>query len=736
MRIKAIILLTLTIAVSVFVSSRGEDKPKPKPVYFLRDVMPLLTSAGCNAAKCHGSTGEGGGLYLSMFGADARADFTTLTRVAEGREINMVEPARSLFVLKPTASISHGGGQKIKADSPEYKTLVSWIEQGARWGDAEEPELVSVKLQAKELTLEKGKSQQLKATAVFSDGMKKDVTGAAQYYSSEEQVAAVGEDGKLKAQDYGQAAIIVTYMRKHDLVRIVVPQPLDGPFPDFPANNKIDELVAAKLKELGIPPSDLCSDQEFLRRVYLDAIGTLPTPDQARAYLSDSNAKKRSKLIDELLERDEFADYWTLKWGDLLKVKSEYPSNLWPNAVQAYHRWIWESIARNKPYDQFARELIVSGGSNFRNSEVNFYRAFLRRTPQQLADAAALIFMGARLGCASCHGHPVEEWTREDNLGMAAFFAKVGYKKTQEWKEEIIYFRPKGSLRHPRTRAVVKPAFLDGETLYLAPNEDPRVKFAEWLTSPENPWFAKNIVNRIWFWLLGRGIVHQVDDLRPTNPPQNPELLAYLEKELIGHKYDLKHIYRLILNSRTYQLSSKATKWNSKDVANFSHYMTKRLGAEQLLDAIGQVTETSEKYVSRVPEPYTMLPAGHRAVQLSDGSIGSSFLELFGRPPRDTAYESERNCETSMRQALHFINSRWLQGKVAYGPRLKQLLQSGKSNEELVTEVYLLALSRLPTESEKQSVLEYIGEDKKTRTAAMQDFVWAILNTKEFMFNH
>jgi hypothetical protein len=404
--------------------------------------------------------------------------------------------------------------------------------------------------------------------------------------------------------------------------------------------------------------------------------------------------------------------------------------------VQAYHRWIRDSIAQNKPYDKFATQLLTSSGSNFRSSPVNFYRAFLKRDAQSLADATALLFMGARISCARCHGHPVEEWTLDDNLGMAAFFAKVRYKKTQEWKEEIVYFNPKASLRHPRTAQLVKPTFLGGDTLELSSDQDPRVKFAEWLTAPENPWFARNIVNRIWFWLLGRGIVHEPDDLRPTNPPQNPELLAYLEKELVSHNYDLKHIYRLILNSRTYQLSSKSNQWNKQDIAHFSHYPTKRLGAEQLLDAIGQVTETSEKYISRVPEPYTLLPAGHRAIQLTDGSIKTPFLEMFGRPPRDTAYESERSCETSMRQALYFINSRQLQAKIATSPSLRQLMRSGKSNPEIVEEIYLATLSRFPTDNEKQSVMEHIGKDKRTRNQAIQDFVWAIMNTKEFLFNH
>jgi hypothetical protein len=769
-------------AISIMVS-RGDAKihteahvtvkdSQKDSVYFRRHVMPLVTSLGCNAAECHGSTGGGGGLRLSMFAADPEADYAALTKAAEGRQINKVEPLKSLLLAKVTASIPHGGGQKVQVGSGQYNMLVSWIAQGARWSGEQEPQLVSIKVYPEERILRKGETQQLLVTAIFSDGTQIDVTRDAQYQSplisakasppgEQEPVATISQTGQIRADNPGQSTIIVVYMRKYALVRVVVPfvSPPEGPpgggglptLPDLAANNGIDEFVLAKLKELGIPPCEPCSDHEFLRRVFLDVIGTLPTADEARAFLSDSDPQKRAVLIDRLLQRDEFADYWALKWGDLLRVKSEYPSNLWPNAVQAYHHWIRDSIAQNKPYDQFARELLVSSGSNFRSPPVNFYRAFPKRDPQSIADATALVFMGARIGCARCHAHPVEEWTIDDNLGMAAFFAKVGYKKTLEWKEEIVYFSPKGVLHHPGTQEPVKPTFLGGETLELDTEADPRVKFAEWLTAPENPWFAKNIVNRIWFWLLGWGIVNEPDDLRPTNPPQNPELLAYLERELIDHDYDLKHIFRLILNSRTYSASAWRTfggsdQWKApprlfvedKSGGYFSHYPVKRLTAEQFLDAIGQVTETSETFSSRIPEPYTFLPPGHRAVQLADGSITTPFLELFGRPSRDTAYESERSCEASMRQALHLINSRHIEDRLASSPKLKRLMESGQSNAEIVEEIYLSALSRFPSEDERQSVPKYfgIGEDKKARSQAIQDFVWAILNTKEFMFNH
>ncbi len=750
MRTKVILLLFVTTAASVCAVTPDEKKdPQPSPtaeaaakntkddsVYFLQDIMPMITSLGCSATQCHGSAGGASGLRLSMFAADPKADYEYITRGAEARHINRIQPDKSLLLQKATGGMNHSGGKKIEPGSEQYKMLLSWITNGAPYSKPDAAELVAIKASPASQTLKKGQTQQLKASAEFSDGTEIDVTSMAAYKSSDETIVKVDKQGKLTVIDTGQATVLVTYMRKFDLVQLIIPQELAQPFGDVKTGNKIDELVLAKLKQLGIPPSDPCEDHEFLRRIFLDVTGTLPTVDETRAFLKDTDPEKRAKLIDRLFAGDLFADYWALKWCDLLRVKSEYPSNLWPNAVQAYYHWIRNSIARNKPYDQFAREMIVSSGSNFRNSEVNFYRAFLKRDAQSLSEATALIFMGARTSCARCHAHPTEEWDLDDNLALAAFFAKVGYKKTLEWKEEIVYFNRRGSLRHPLTRQVVQPAFLGAEPLELPVDRDPRAEFAEWLTAPDNPYFAKNIVNRIWFWLFNRGIVHDPDDFRPTNPPTNPQLLDYLAKELVEHKYDLRHIYRLVLNSGTYRRSARANEFNAKDNAHFSHYLTKRLTAEQLLDAVNQITETSDQFTSRVPEPYTILPRGHRAVQLADGTISTPFLELFGRPSRNSPFESERSCETSMRQALHFINSSHIENKVAGSPWLKRLLASGKTNEELVTEIYLTAIARFPADEEKQSVLDYIGTDNRARRQAFYDFVWAIMNTKEFMFNH
>lgn len=725
--------------------AKPEPKPEPKPappppeigpVFFTRDVMPRLSRWGCNAAQCHGAAAGKGGLKLSLFAAEPDADYEALVHASRGRRINKAEPSKSLFLLKATGTIPHEGGVRVAPNSPDYNLLVAWVARGAAWGDPSLPKLTALRALPEEKVYQKGESVQLQVTAVFSDGSQQDVTPLALYRSTDEKVASVDAGGKVTVQGFGQAAIIAIYLRQPALARVIVPQPLAGPFPKIEPNNRIDELVFARLQKLGIVPSEVCPDEVFLRRVYLDTIGMLPTPDEARAFLADKDPKKRSRLIDQLLERNEFIDYWTLRWGDLLRIKSEYPVRVWPRGVRTYYNWVRESIARNKPMDQFARELITANGSNFRVGPANFFRAMPTRDPQSFAETTAVLFMGARIGCARCHGHPTENWALDDVLGMAAFFSKVAIKTTLEWKEEVVFHNPWGQVYHPKTRAVVKPKFLGGDTLDLAPEEDPRGKFADWLTSPQNPWFARALANRVWFWLFGRGIVHEPDDLRSTNPPSHPELLDYLAQELVSHKYDLKHLFRLVLNSKTYQLSSKPNGSNRGDLVHFSHYLLRRLGAEQFLEAVCQVTGTTEEFASWIPVPPTILPRGTRATQIFDGDIKHPFLDLFGRPSRDTPYECQRNLESSVRQSLHLLNSDHFEGKIAGSQTIQRLLQANKPDAEIVDELYLSALARFPRADEKAKALEYLTKKKDARAQAVQDLCWALLNTKEFMFNH
>ena len=706
-------------------------KAKPAGVSFATQIMPIFDRFGCNAIGCHGATQGKAGLKFSMFGAEADADWQTLTHGAAGRYLDRVQPEESLLLQKISGALPHAGPRKIDSRTPEYQTLRNWIAQGALRSAAGENSIVSLRAGAVQEVLKPGESCRLVLTAAYSDGTTRDVSAEAIVQLTDRKVASAS-GGTVKALEPGETIAIARFLRKTTAIRIVVPR-ANPPASAPDSANKIDDLVNAKLKLLGLSAAPVCSDSEFLRRVFLRTTGVLPNPEEVRAFLADASPAKRAKWIDRLLEREEFADFQALKWGDILRIKSEFPVRVWPKGVETYYRWMRESIAHNKPYDQFVREMLLSGGSNFHDGASNFYRALPSKDPRSIGETVALVFMGARLGCAHCHAHPTEDWATADALGMGAFFAKIGYKATLEWKEEIVFFNPKGVLRYPRTREVVKPKFLGGATLDLDPEEDPRVKFADWLTAPENPWFGRAIANRIWFWLFTRGIVQEPDDLRPTNPPENPELLDFLARELAGHRYDLKHLYRLILNSRAWQRSSSGDSEGTAETAHFGRYPVVRLGAEQLSDAICRVTETSEKIQSIIPEPFTFLPPGHRATQLSDGNIGVPFLELFGRPQRDTPYESERNNDTSLWQALYLLNSDQLEGKIGNGERVKRLLAAKRTDEEIVDEFYLAALSRPPAPEEKRKVLEYLTAHKN-RAQAIRDFLWALLNTKEFLF--
>jgi hypothetical protein len=495
---------------------------------------------------------------------------------------------------------------------------------------------------------------------------------------------------------------------------------------DLSPAGKIDELVFGQLQQLGIQPANLSSDEVFVRRVYLDVIGTLPAPDEARDFLQARDPNKRRELIDRLLKRREFADYWAMKWSDLLRIKAEFPINLWPNAVQAYHRWVRTSIDQNVPYDRFAREILTASGSNFRVPEVNFYRALQSKQPRATAQAVALTFMGTR----------ADKWPDDRLAGMAAFFSHVGYKSTAEWKEEIVYFDAVKMTAGGTAGASAMAVFPDGTAARLSPDRDPREVFADWLITRENPWFARNVVNRIWFWLLGRGIVHEPDDIRDDNPAANPDLLADLEQELVTHKYDLKHIYRLILNSKTYQLSSIPRSDHPEAAANFASYRLRRLDAEVLIDALCQITGTTEEYSSPIPEPFTFIPEDHRSIALADGSVSSSFLEMFGRPPRDTGLLSERNNRTTAAQRLHLLNSSHIRRKIEQSERLRQLVRNSRRPLDTVNRLYLTILSRLPTQEELQVVREYSESGDVAGREVLIDLTWALINSPEFLYRH
>lgn len=499
--------------------------------------------------------------------------------------------------------------------------------------------------------------------------------------------------------------------------------PMAQPFEcegEFAPTNPVDELVLAVLRERGIEPARRCSDAVFIRRVYLDLIGTLPAAREVEAFLKDPRPSKRAELIDNLFRRDEFADYWSLKWCDLLRVKAEYPINLWPNAVQAYHRWIRTAIAKNQPYDQFARELLTASGSNFRVPPVNFYRAVQAPTPAARAGAVALTFMGTRL----------DRWPAERRAGLEAFFSRLVCKKTDEWKEEIV-------LADPSKGEPLDAVFPDGTPVRIKGDEDPREVFANWLIAPDNEWFTRNIANRVWTWLMGRGIVHEPDDIRPDNPPVNPRLLAFLEKELVKNRYDLRPLYRLILNSATYQQSSVPRSNRPEAEALFACYPVRRLDAEVLADALCDISGTKERYSSPIPEPFSFIPGNERSVALADGSTTSLFLELFGRPARDTGFESERNNQPTEEQRLHLLNSRHVLNKIDQSGRLGALVASVRGDRrQIVNQAYLNILSRYPTATEQETAQKYYQTSGLDVRQATNDLAWALINTKEFLYRH
>jgi Protein of unknown function (DUF1553)/Protein of unknown function (DUF1549)/Bacterial Ig-like domain (group 2) len=957
--------------------TRVEDKS----YNFRHDVLPVLSRWGCNEMGCHGSPKGKKRLHLSLFSAKPHKDYLEIVDKKK-KLIDPSDPDQSLLLLKAIGDEEHGGGDLAYPDTPEYDLVADWIRNNAPEGSEDAPELVSVNVSPSERDMLPGDKQRLLVEAYYSDGSMRDVTELASFKSNEEAVASVNDMGLVKGTGYGGAIFMIGYGSKLTTSRVTSSQPLTVEFPEVPINNKVDELVLAKLRTLNVIPSELCTDFEFLRRAYLDVIGALPTAEEARAFLTDTNPDKRKYLIDALLERPEYADFYALKWGDVLQISRRAPAQLQDKGMWTYYRWLWDAIDQNKPMDQFVHEVLTARGSGYRNGPANFFR--VGEGPQGMAEHASTAFLGVRLDCAHCHNHPFEQFTLIDNLGMAAFFTTTRIKRSQEQDEEIIYIADSGSIKNPETNKPASPKFLAGVELAAAEKAaaaiaddekaaadkiaaqttavakaaiakakavkaandklvatktavakkaidasasaravatkavaevaaakkdaaakvqaakaaadkivadkvaaakvatdqaavlqaaadkaatevkaeeantekvaaakkaaelstaaklaadkasadvaaaqkevpvktqvakaaadkivaakegvaktatdkaaamklaadkanvdkaaaqkvaadqatannavvakangeksaaakiaavktaaaksaaaavvavettgDLRAKLADWIASPENPYFSKHMANRVWTWLVGRGIVDEPDDFRSTNPASNPELLDYLANEFVSSGYDMKAMFRLILNSRTYQLSAEPNQWNKHDRIHFSYYGLKRLTAEQLADAICQVTGVDEKYAG--------LPLGTRATQLPDVSMRSEFLDLFGRPKRATPVESERTCDTHIGQSLQMISSEYMARKLRdNNGHAAKLAASGKSFPEVVDELYLSTLSRFPTDAERQVILSQPIIDAQRREK-IEDLAWVLMNTKEFLFNH
>lgn len=704
---------------------RVEGTAVSRTYHFENDITPLLNRFGCNASGCHGNADGQNGFKLSIFGFDPAFDYNALVKEGRGRRVFVGAPEASLFLGKASGTMAHGGGIRIPKGTPEYETLRGWIAAGVPVGDPEAPRVVSVRVEPGERQLDKNGQQQLRVIARSSDGRETDVTHYARFQSNNDALASVNAFGLVSAGDVpGEAAIMASYMGHVEIFRALVPrQDKITAFPSLPEHNFIDGHVHAKLRKLNITPSGVCDDSEFLRRVFLDIIGTLPTPAEVRRFLNDKSANRRAALVNDLLERPEYADYWALKWADLLRVDRQALGH--KRAFNYYH-WIHASLAANKPYDQFVRELLTAEGPLDQVGPANLFKVVTK--PGEAASMLSQVFLGVRIACAECHHHPFDRWSQTDYYGMQAFFTPVGVKSTPA-KMEYVLAAGDPVTTHPRTGAVVTAHALAVPMPDKSPTGDRRLLLAEWMTSPTNPWFARNLANRLWAHFLGRGLVEPVDDVRATNPPTNPELLDALASYLVQHKFDVKELIRVITASRTYQLSTRPNATNEKDEQNYSRALFRRVDAEVLLDMVSQSTG--------VPERFHGLPSGYRAIQLWDSKVSHYFLKVFGRPIRATACECERNHMPSVSQVLHLLNAPELHDKLTHeAGTIARLIRTTSDDAALIDELYLTFYSRLPDAQERTLAVSYLKRDPGKRRQAAEDLAWSLLNSLEFVFNH
>ncbi len=692
---------------------------------FRREVAPVLTKLGCNSGACHGSFQGRGGFRLSLLGFDPAFDYAAIVTEARGRRIFPASPEKSLLLTKPTMQLPHGGKKKLDVASENYRILLRWL-AGGMTGGKEGPVVTELKVTPASLVLKKGEEAQLKLEAIWSDGARQDATRWALFESTHDTIASIDSGGKIRSNGPGRAAITVRYLGQVAAIPVTTPFGPESVF-EFVGDQIIDRLLAREWKQLGIKPGELSSDSEFFRRVNLDLIGVLPTSDDVRKFLADRDPKKRAKLIDALLERPEYVEFWSLKWADLLRA---HRRALGDKGLASFNGWLRQSIRENKPFDRIARELLTAQGNLFTNGPVAYY--YIDKEPADLAETTAQIFMGVRLQCAKCHHHPFEVWSQDDYYGMAAFFARVQRKDSGEngafGGAQSIRIAATGALTNPVSGKPMAPQAFSQKPLPLDDARDPRVALADWLTKKDNPFFARNIVNRYWGYLFGRGLVDPIDDLRATNPSAHPELFDALVKDFTDHNYDVKHLIRTICNSRVYQLACELNPSRDPDGVFFTHRQPRRLQAEVLLDAINQATLTSENF--------DKLPVGTRAIALPDPTVVSAFLEIFGRPKRTSTCECERGSRPDLGQTLHLANSEALHKKViAEQGRVAKLIAAKKPLAAMIEELYLATLSRMPTETEKSSVIKKIDEAPSPREG-LEDLLWALLNSAEFGFQH
>ncbi|MCA9058997.1 MAG: DUF1549 domain-containing protein [Planctomycetaceae bacterium] len=710
-----------TAQVPVTISGSAADPA----ISFRLDVMPVFMKSSCNNGSCHGAARGKDGFRLSLFGFDPEGDHFRLTREVPGRRINLALPEESLLIEKSVGAVPHTGGKRFDIEDERCSTLVRWLQAGAPNDQGEVPKVVAVELYPKQAVMDgEGESQRLTVRAKYSDETDRDVTSLAFFSSNNETAAEISQTGIVTAHERGEAFIMARF-ETHTVGSqfIVLPKGLQYEDPQTPEFNYIDTLVHNKLRKLRIIPSEVCSDEEFLRRVFVDITGTMPTSDEHDRFVADTDPQKREKVIDQLLNRKEFVDMWVMKWAELLQVRT-IDNRVATKPMLAYFNWLREKIASNTPTDVIVREILSSKGGSFSNPATNYYQT--ETETLKVSENVAQVFMGMRIQCAQCHNHPFDRWTMDDYYGFAAFFAQIGRKRGEDPRETIIFNSGGGEVKHLVDGRNMPPKFLGGATPDLA-GRDRREVLAEWLASPENPYFATNLANIVWAHFFGQGIIEQVDDVRVSNPPVNAELLEELGHKFTEYNYDFRRLVRDICTSRTYQLSTAVNESNSSDHRNFAHAELRRLRAEVMLDCISTVTSTQDKFPG--------LPVGARAVHIADGNTSTYFLTTFGRAKRESVCSCEVQMEPNLSQALHLINGDTSNDKIRQGGLIPKMLKDGHEPAAIITEIYLRCFCRRPTEPELQKLVALTNETEN-KAEALEDIFWSLLNSREFLFNH
>ncbi|VTT98308.1 Ig-like domain-containing protein OS=Singulisphaera acidiphila (strain ATCC BAA-1392 / DSM 18658 / VKM B-2454 / MOB10) GN=Sinac_3078 PE=4 SV=1: Big_2: Big_2: PSCyt2: PSD1 [Gemmataceae bacterium] len=726
---------------TVRVPLTAEKMEAPQPLNFPNHVVPILTKLSCSSGGCHGKIAGQNGFRLSLLGFDPAFDYENLLKEARGRRVFPAAPESSLLLTKMAGVAAHGGGKKTEVGSEEYKLIRRWIASGMPYGSPSDPTVTKISVVPESRVVDRKGRQQVAVYAHFSDGSVEDVTRRAQYESNDTDIASVSDTGVVATQSMtGQAAVMARFNGHVAVFRATVPRPGDVVKFTFPEQTVVDKATANKWRELNITPSELCTDEVFIRRVYLDVTGTLPSAAEVTAFLADKDPKKRDALVDKLLDSPEYAYFFANKWADILRVKRRNQADR-AYGTFAFHTWIREAVAADKPYDAFVRDIVCAIGDESKSPATVWYKEV--KTPEQFVDDVSQVFLGQRLACANCHHHPYEKWSQDDYWGVAAFFGRVGTKtvpvpgrvqQNNQNQRQVLFVKSAGNVTNKRTGQTAPMKPLDADPMTSGSDEDPRQKFADWMTGPTNPFFAKAVANRYWAHFFGRGIVDPLDDMRITNPPSNPELLDALAKNLVDNKYSLKALVKTICKSRTYQLAALPNEQNAADKQSFARYYPKRLQAEVLFDAVCKLTDSPTVFPGLPSDRF----APSRAIMLPDESFVSYFLDVTGRPQRISACECERVNEASLAMTLHLLNSQEVQDKIARaGARADQITKDPRPDAEKVTELFLVALGTKPSEEKLKLALEHIEKHKaaKTTKLAYENIIWALLNSKGFLFN-